>query len=174
MVVNCNHMLHTLPNGEQVRIRPIRSADKAGLQDGLKRLSQETIHRRFLAAKPRFSSAELRYLTEVDGVDHIALAAVSLATGDIVGVARCIRLPDQSDTAEWAIVVDDALQGMGLGRRLGEAIAAEAVKAGIRHFNATMLGDNVAVRRLLLTISDHLERDVSSSGLREVTVALAA
>ena len=35
----------------------------------------ETIHRRFLGAKPRFSARELRYLTEVDGVDHIALVA---------------------------------------------------------------------------------------------------
>lgn len=167
-------MLHTLPTGLQVRIRPIRSADKTELQDGLKRLSQETIHRRFLAAKPRFSSAELKYLTEVDGVDHIALAAVSLDTGHIVGVARCVRLPDQPDTAEWAILVADPLQGMGLGRRLGELIAEEAVKVGIRHFNATMLGDNVAVRRLLLTISERLERDESRDGLREVTVGLAA
>lgn len=167
-------MLHQLPNGLKVRIRPIRAADKPELQASLQRLSEETIRRRFLAAKPRFTSAELRYLTEVDGVDHIALAAVSLETGHIVGVARCVRLPDQPDTAEWAIVIGDSLQGQGLGRRLGELIAEEAVAVGIRRFSATMLGDNVAVRRLLMTISERLESDEYHDGLREVTVALAA
>ena len=167
-------MLHTLPNGLIVRIRPIRPADKNELQSGLKRLSRETIRKRFLAAKPRFSSSELRYLTEVDGYNHIALAAVSLETGHIVGVARAVRLPDQPDTAEWAILVADPLQGMGLGRRLAELIAEEAVKAGILHFNATMLPDNLAVHRLLMTISERLEHDVSHDGVREVTVGLAA
>ena len=167
-------MLYTLPNGPQVRIRPVRPADKVELQDGLKRLSHETIRKRFLAAKPRFSSAELRYLTEVDGVNHIALVAVSLETGHIVGVARAVRLPDQPDTAEWAILVADPLQGQGLGRRLAELIAEEAVKVGIEHFNATMLPDNLAVHRLLMTISERLEHDLTHHGVREVTVALAA
>jgi hypothetical protein len=64
---------HRLPDGTRVAIRPIEPGDKARLAEGLRRLSQETIRRRFLAAKPRFTSAELRYLTEIDGVDHIAL-----------------------------------------------------------------------------------------------------
>lgn len=167
-------MLHTLPNGLQVQIRPVRPADKSELQDGLKRLSAETIRKRFLAAKPRFSSSELRYLTEVDGINHIALVAVSLDTGHILGVARAVRLPEQPDTAEWAILVADPLQGQGLGRRLAELIAEAAIDVGIVRFNATMLPDNLAVHRLLLTISERLERDHVHSGVREVTVALAA
>src|SRR3954470_19261635 len=106
--------LHRLANGIQVWIRPIGPDDKAELQAGLQRLSLETVQRRFLAGKHRFSTAELRYLTEIDGVNHIALAAVSVTTGHIVAVARAVRLADRPDTAEWAIVVGDALQGNGL------------------------------------------------------------
>ena len=60
-----------------VLIRPIRADDKRMLTDGLRRLSDESVHRRFLMPKPSFSRAELRYLTEVDGRDHVALVAES-------------------------------------------------------------------------------------------------
>ncbi len=47
---------YRLTDGTQVWIRPITPDDKWRLQDGLKRLSLETVRRRFHAAKPRFSS----------------------------------------------------------------------------------------------------------------------
>lgn len=164
----------TLSNGFRVLIRPIRPDDKTELQQGLKRLSVETIHKRFLTAKPRFSSAELRYLTEVDGVDHIALVAVELTFPHrIVAVARAIRLPDEPDTAEWAIVVADFLQGKGLGGRLVTLLAAEARAQGIRRFTAVMQSDNQAVARLLARTAPVFERDVRQGSLREVTALLA-
>src|SRR4051794_31133593 len=103
-------LVHRLANGQQVLIRPIHPDDKWQLQDGLKRLSLETVHRRFLAAKPRFSSSELRYLTEVDGVNHIALVAIAVGTGRLVASARAVRDPDDPECAEWAVVVADPLQ----------------------------------------------------------------
>ena len=45
------------------------------LEDGLRQLSDESVHRRFLTPKRGFSRTELRYLTEVDGRDHVALVA---------------------------------------------------------------------------------------------------
>ena len=57
-------------------IRPIRAEDKRMLADGLRRLSPESVQRRFLTPKRSFSRAELRYLTEVDGRDHVALVAL--------------------------------------------------------------------------------------------------
>ena len=153
-------------------IRPIEPDDKARLAEGLRRLSNETIRRRFLAAKPRFTQAELRYLTEVDGVNHIAL--VALVDDEIVAVARCVRLPDSPGTAEMAIVVGDPFQGQGLGTALTHALADAAVAVGIRRFAATMLGDNEAARRLMRTFSRRLEEVRLAGGLREVVVELAA
>jgi RimJ/RimL family protein N-acetyltransferase len=165
----------TLPDGTHILLRPIESADKDRLAVALGRLSQETIRRRFLAAKPRFSSSELRYLTEIDGRNHLALAAfLATDTETIVGVARCVRLPEAPDTAEFAIVVGDALQGRGLGTLMARELATAARAAGIRRFAATMLGDNVAVRRLMGTISAHLELEKIEAGVREVVVDLAA
>ena len=166
--------MHTLPDGTQILIRPIEPGDKARLSLAVARLSEETLYRRFLAAKPRLSSSELRYLTEIDGRDHIALVAFLAGDPDsIVAVARCVRFPD-SDTAEFAIVVGDPLQGRGLGSLLARELAIAARSAGIRRFSATMAGENVAVRRLIAHFTRTLERDEIVGGLREVVVELAA
>ena len=168
-------MFHTLPDGTKILLRPIEAADKDRLSVALGHLSQETIRRRFLAAKPRFTTRELRYLTEIDGRNHLALAAFPADDPEpIVGVARCVRLPEDPETAEFAVVVGDALQGRGLGTLLARELATAARAAGIRRFAATMLSDNVAVRRVMATISTHLELERIDGAVREVVVDLAA
>ena len=168
-------MLFELPDGSIVRIRPIEPGDKDRLVNGLRQLSEASIRKRFLAAKPRFSRAELQYLTEVDGVNHIALVAVLDSDPDqLVAVARCVRLPDRPGTAEMAIVVGDPWQGQGLGRALAVALADAAVAVGIRSFAATMLADNEAAIRLMRTFARRLEAGQVSGGVREVLVELAA
>jgi acetyltransferase len=151
------------------------------LEDGLARLSAETVRRRFLAAKPRLSADELRYLTEIDGHDHIALVAfLEDDPARMVAVARSVRLADLPDTAEMAVVVADEWQGLGLGGALAEQLAAAAHHAGIRRLAAVMLAGNEPARRLMLRIADHLAGDqpllVESDihdGVRELTVGLA-
>lgn len=168
-------MLHVLPDGTRLVIRPIAPADKVALAAALGRLSGESTRRRFLAAKPRLSSAELRYLTEVDGSDHIALVAVLEAEpATIVAVARCVRLEPGGDTAEFAIVVGDPVQGQGLGTVLAGALAARAAAAGVKRFLAIMLPDNGAIERLMEGFSTHRETRAHEGGLREVVAELDA
>jgi RimJ/RimL family protein N-acetyltransferase len=165
---------YVLPDGTAVRIRPIEPGDKDRLARGLRQLSLETVRRRFLAAKPRFTAAELRYLTEVDGVNHIALVAVLEDDPDqLVAVARAVRL-DGGDTAEMAVVVGDPWQGRGVGRAITRALGDAALAAGIRRFAATMAGDNDAARALMRTFALRLQDGRVSGGVREVLVDLAA
>jgi len=164
-----------LRDGTRVLVRPIEPGDKALLADGLRRLSDVTIQRRFLAAKPRFSSSELRYLTEVDGIAHIALVAVLEDDPDaLAAVARCVRLPDRPGTAEMAIVVGDPFQGLGLGRRMAQLLADEARRTGITRFAATMLGENAAAQAIMRTITLRLEGAWAGGGVRELVGDLAA
>jgi RimJ/RimL family protein N-acetyltransferase len=156
-----------------VRIRPIEPGDKARLQRALGRLSRESVRRRFLAAKPALSAAELRYLTEVDGVDHLALCAVLADDPDqIVAVARCVRAQPGADVAEFAIVVGDPFQGEGLGSVLAGALGDAACRAGIRRFSAVTLADNDAVQRLMETFATTVEQRTLDGGVREVVAAL--
>jgi acetyltransferase len=158
-----------------MRIRPIEPADKEALAAGYLRLSDETIRRRFLTPKPRLSAAELRYLTEIDGHDHVAFVASPVEHPDwIVAVARFVRNAEDPRSAEFAIVVGDRYQRCGLGSALARSLIEAAREHDVARFTATSLSDNVAVRRLVATISEHLVYDRNSSGIDEVVLDIAA
>ena len=74
----------------------------------------------------------------------------------IVAVARYVRLNADPATAEAAIVVADALQGLGLGTLLAQRLAGAARIHGIERFTAEMLGDNRPARRLMERLTAQL------------------
>ena len=157
-----------------ILFRHIRPDDKGRLAAGLAAMSPESRRRRFLMPKPRFSSKELKYLTEIDGFDHVAIVAVSAEDPDVFyGVARFVRWSEDPEAAEAAIVVADPLQGKGLGRELGRRLADEARERGVRRFTATLLGENVAAHRLFASISSRLH-STYDSGLEELVAEIAA
>jgi RimJ/RimL family protein N-acetyltransferase len=163
-----------LRNGTRVLIRPIRPDDKALLARGMASLSPCSARLRFLAPKNHLTVAELRYLTEVDQVDHYALVAV-LADDPttMAGVGRWVRDAEHPDRAEVAVVVGDCHQRQGLGTMLGIALADGARALGIGHFTAVMLPENVAAQRLFAHISSRL-RTRFAGGNYELVADLAA
>lgn len=167
-------MLARLQDGLRVVIREIRPSDRALLARSRDRFSDESMRRRFLAPKPRLTTTELRYLTEVDGESHYALVATPLDDLDsIVAVARFVRLYDDPTTADAAIIVADDLQGRGLGRRLAQQLGDAARDRGIKRFTASMLTDNKPALALMRTLSDRLEQHYEE-GYREVVTDIAA
>jgi acetyltransferase len=156
-------MLVRLGNGIDVLIRPIRPDDKGLLAAGMEHLSAHTSYQRFLVPKRALTAAELRYLTEVDFRDHVALVAVRPEKPDVlVAVGRWIRSAHDPEVAEIAFVVADELQNHGLGTALAEALADAARERGVRRFVATMLPDNLAAHRLFARVAQ--EREVTQSG----------
>jgi GNAT superfamily N-acetyltransferase len=133
-------------------IRPIRASDAPALQAGFERLSDDSRYYRFHSGMRRIPDGLLRYLTEVDGVDHVALVSFELSRGVEgrgVGVARFIRDRAQPSTAELAVVVIDELQGRGIARRLLAKLAEAAAERGIVRFKASVLSSNKRARGLL-------------------------
>jgi len=169
-------VIERLPDGAPVLIRPIRPDDKGMLSDGLRRLSPESAQRRFLTPKRSFSRAELRYLTELDGLDHVALVAEHPTdpVRRLIAVGRFVRLEDDPEAAEVAIVVADHWQGRGLGSVLGEHLAHSARNRGIRRFTATMAADNRPAHRLMEKLTHHLHRHHVGGGVDELVLDLAA
>ena len=157
-------------------LRPIHADDKRLLEDGLRRLSAESVQRRFLSPKRSFSRTELRYLTEVDGRNHVALVAEDPADSErrLIAVARFVRLVGDPEAAEVAIVVADDWQGRGLGSQLSARLAAEARRVGIARFTATMAADNLPAHRLMAKLTEHLEQHHVGSGVDELVLDLAA
>jgi GNAT superfamily N-acetyltransferase len=174
-------VLKRLRNGKPVLIRPIRADDKRLLEDTLRNLSQESIQRRYLAPKKRFTRRELRYLTELDGWNHVALVAESPTqpVRRILGVGRYVRNAEHPESAEAAFEVIDDFQRMGLGSLLAEELAHRASMRGITRFTATMASDNVPAQRvfakLLGCIAEAcMHRHHLGYGVTEVTGDLVA
>lgn len=157
-----------LRDGRSVHLRLVRPEDKAMLADGLAHLSKTSRYRRFFTAKSRLSPRELKFLTEVDGVNHFAIGALLWENNawSGVGIGRFIRLSDRPDTAEPAIVVVDAMQGLGLGKLILSRLVAAARERGIARFHCEVLAENEPVKALLAGIDDHPE--VSYSGTEEI------
>jgi RimJ/RimL family protein N-acetyltransferase len=169
-------VLERLPDGAQILIRPIRADDKRFLEDGLRQLSPESVHRRFLSPKRSFSRAELRYLTEVDGRDHVALVAEypGEPVRRLIAVGRFVRYHDDRDAAEVAIVVADDWQRRGVGSLFAKRLATRARLSGIRRFTATMSSENVAAHKLMDKLALHLHEQHVGRGVSELVGDLAA
>ena len=141
-----------LRDGSKVLIRQVRSTDARLLADGFARLSPRSRQLRFLTIKRQLSSAELRYLTEVDHHDHEALVALNRADGRGVGIARYIRHAGDPYAADIAVTIVDDWQGRGLGTELLARLSDRARQEGIHRFTALVAAENVAVARLLRTM----------------------
>jgi GNAT superfamily N-acetyltransferase len=115
------------------------------------RLSRDTVYRRFHSPLHTLPAETVRRLVTVDHDRREAVAAI--VGGEVVGVARYDRSSEDPATAEFAILVEDAWQGMGLGRQLLTELIALAAERGVTTLTATVQRDNDRVigliRRLL-------------------------
>jgi len=145
-------MTHTdalvLADGSRLRFRRIDSGDCDGLAALFARLTPESRRRRFLSPKHELTPRELVYLTEIDHVNHEAIAAVDERDGSIVGVGRYAGLANRAGVAEVAVEVADELQGMGIGSALVRCTVARARENGFTLLTATTLWDNRPARAL--------------------------
>jgi GNAT superfamily N-acetyltransferase len=127
---------------QTVTIRPLTADDRDALAAAFEHLSENARRERFGALAKRLGPRDLDRLTALDHHRHEALAAIAPHSGDIVGVARYIALPDEAKTAEVAIAVDDDWQGGGIGRRLISALGDRARAEGITHLVAYVAPTN--------------------------------
>jgi ribosomal protein S18 acetylase RimI-like enzyme len=113
-------------------LRPIRAQDKDRLTRFHSRLSADSRYRRYHGSKGDLSRRELIYLTEIDGLEHVAVVA-DRGDGELGAVARVVSNGD--GTAEVAVVVADDCRGRGFGE--------EVVAAAVRRYAAHRAGDQV-------------------------------
>lgn len=136
-----------LADGTDVILRPVAPSDREHIRTGFRSMSPASRYRRFFSHIPGLSDAQLRYLTEVDQIDHAAWVAVSgestPAAG--VGVARFVRMPEQPAIAEFSFTVIDAMQRKGLGRALLALLHLLEAERGVEILRAICLAENQSV-----------------------------
>jgi GNAT superfamily N-acetyltransferase len=161
-------------DGTQLYVRHVKPTDKDAIAAAWQKLSPRSQYRRFLAPKPFLTKGDLRYLTEIDGHDHVALAAFELnEPKQLIAVARYVRLADEPEAAEVAVTVADHMQGKKIGKQLGVLLADEARGRGIQRFTAALLADNRPALRLMATMTDRLVSSIDH-GVTDVVADLAA
>lgn len=102
------------------------------LAHGMDNFSPESRYQRFLGARADLSASDLRYLTEIDGVDHFAFGAL-VWPDEGVGVARFVRFDHEPEIAEPAIAVIDSYQNRGLGRLLFSMLSGNKPMNSLLH-----------------------------------------
>ncbi|MFC3680011.1 bifunctional acetate--CoA ligase family protein/GNAT family N-acetyltransferase [Bacterioplanoides pacificum] len=135
--------------GHGYRIRPIRGEDEPLLRNFYKRLSPESLRLRFFTARRQFDHKELARFTQIDYDREMAFVAIR--DGVLYGVVRVWIDPDDV-TAEYAVIIDDACRGEGLGHRLMSEIINYLTNRGVLQIFGTVLPHNSG----MLGLCEHL------------------
>lgn len=147
--------------------------------DGFERLSETSRRNRFFVALKELPDSVVQYFTEVDGVDHAALVALSVPENAQeaergLGVARFVRLKDDPTAAELAVTVVDDVQRLGLGTLLVGTLAAAARERAVESFTANVLWSNTNVRRWLLGLGAEAWRRLEDAATCSLSTASLA
>jgi RimJ/RimL family protein N-acetyltransferase len=135
-----------LSDGTTVHVRPIQPSDAPAIVATHSRFSERTRYLRYFSPYPRIPARDLHRFTNVDHHDREAFV---VERGDrIVAIGRYDRLGPGASEAEVAFVVEDALQGRGIGSVLIEHLAAAAREDGIERFVAEVLPANSRMIRV--------------------------
>jgi len=138
-----------LKDGRGLRVRPIRPEDAVAERAFVAGLSDESRYRRFMHHLHDLTPQMLARFTQVDYDRELALIALQGKRPEkIVAVARYVANPD-AESAEFAIVVADALHGHGLGRALMRLLIACARRRGFRRLIGTVLATNAPMLAMI-------------------------
>ena len=109
-----------------------------------KRLTPQTVYRRFFQHLTALTSGALREATELDFHDHVGLAlTVGEGTSErLIAVGQFVRVAPGADCAEMAFVVADDYQHRGAATLLLRHLLHVARGLGVRELLALVLEDN--------------------------------
>lgn len=149
-----------LDDGRPVTLRPIRPEDEP-LEFGLfDTFSKETWRYRFFGPMKEVSHEDMVRYTNIDYRRGMAIIGVLSEEGEdkMIGVGRLIIDPDRN-TGEFAVVVGDPWQGLGLGEKLTDSIIGIAEDKGLDTIWATILKKNFAMINLCKKLGFELEEE---------------
>ncbi len=158
--------------GQRFTLRPIRPEDADAHAAMLARFSPEDMRYRFFAPLQRLPVAQITRLTDVDYTREMAIIAVRAGSGETVGVARLVRDDTDGLTGEFAVAVEPAAKGLGLGTVLMNAIIAWGQAQGVQEINGPILADNAPMRAFIQNLGFSLSRDPDDPDIVEATLLL--
>jgi len=159
--------------GQPVTLRALRREDHDIEHAFVSGLSADTRHNRLLGGARRITREYIDSLITIDYARDMAIAAVVMLEGheSIVGVARYVLVAPGA--CEFAIVLADAWQGRGIGRRLMEKLAAIARSRGLKTIYGDVLSTNRHMLEMCRALGYSLGRHPEDPTVTRVTLGLA-
>lgn len=149
----------------EIIIRHIQPTDDHYLIDLFDHLSEETRRFRFfvpLTRVPRnYIAREAHSLAAIDTMRQAALIALT-ADQDIeeaIGVTRLSIDQEEPETAEFAIVLRDDYQHVGIGTVLLDLLVQVAMVRGLKHLRAVSLAENEGIHHLIAHLGLPVKND---------------
>lgn len=149
-----------LSDGTRVTIRLARPEDTEAVAEMHSRCSEETRYQRYFAPKNEWREDQLR---RIAGGHRGATLVAQDSRGNIVGLGNVF--PDQpgdTETAEIAVIIEDAWQGRGLGGRLLGHLLDLARRQGFDQVIAIVLASNARMVHVLQRLDVDWQRDTES------------
>jgi acetyltransferase len=163
-----------LPDGRRVTLRPVLPQDAELQQRLVQALSPASRTRRFFAPIRELPPEWLRRMTMVDHHAHVALIAETFVGREAVAVGEARYVVGDDGVADFALVVADAWQGHGLGRRLLASLLDHARDAGVQRLVGEVLPDNTAMLALARALGLRVRAHPGDARLVQVVATLQA
>ncbi|MDQ7090335.1 MAG: bifunctional acetate--CoA ligase family protein/GNAT family N-acetyltransferase [Methylococcales bacterium] len=148
-----------LPNGVDITIRPIRPEDASLEKDFVHSLSERSKYLRFIQSLQELTPEMIIRFTQIDYDREMAFIAVT-EHEDMpkeLAVGRYIMNPD-GHSVEFALVVSDQCQGLGIGAKIMTTLMQAAKYKGISFFE----GEVLRVNKPMLSLTKKLGFSIES------------
>jgi len=137
----------SLDDGRAISIRLSRPEDMTGVEEMHERCSPESRYQRYFTPMNEWREDNLR---RISGGHRGATLVVTDIHDQIIAMGNVFPIgPEETDTAEFAVIVDDAWHGSGVGLRLTRHLISVARRMGFARIVAYVLADNAGMLRLL-------------------------
>ena len=165
---------HWPASGGLLTIRPIRPEDAGAHAALFARLTPEDIRFRFFSMIRMLSPEQIARMTQVDydrEMAFIAVREVIDGPSETVGVARLVREP-YAPRGEFAVVVEGAMKGQGVGRRLMQRLIDWGRAQGLREIEGQVLAENAPMLAFMRRLGFNLHRSVDDPEIVDATLVL--
>ncbi len=166
---------HKLSNDMDIIIRPIRPEDAELEQDFHSRLSADTKYFRFMQALQELTPEMIVRFTQIDYDREMAFIAIThnpdLNQTKELGVGRYVMSPD-GKSVEFALVVVDDAQGLGVGTKILIELMRSAKDKGMEIFTGEVLTANKPMLGLVSKLGFSIETLADNAEVMKVSKKL--
>jgi acetyltransferase len=158
-----------------IAIRPALKEDRDHIQALMRELTPRSRYLRFFNGIRELSQSLLERFSRADPqTEYTLLALAKDGSGEfVVGMAQYSAGP-YPRRCEFAVVIADAWQGMGIGSRLIRSLICTARGAGFERIEGEVLVENHTMIELARRMGFRLRRDPESALLSRVSLPLSA